>query len=120
MRAHIGTIAAIGLVSACLLTTTTANGAPEYFPAQAGARQQTAVTASCSRVVKYDHGAFQGGFYRYRDMTCRLAHSIVREYFEHGRAPRGYRCSYVSPRPSRPEGATLCAAGKPLVEFAGE
>jgi hypothetical protein len=84
------------------------------------AQRALAITASCSRVVKYDGGAFQGGFYRYRDMSCHEAHSIVREYFEHGRAPRGFRCSEVSPRPTRPEGATLCTSGKPLVEFAGE
>lgn len=114
-------VTAIGLAATHLLAATTANATLDHFLAQAEARQQTpAFTASCSRVVKYDHDAFQGGFYRYRDMTCRLAHSIVQEYFEHGRAPRGYRCSNVSPRPSRPEGATLCTAGKPLVEFAGE
>jgi hypothetical protein len=87
----------------------------------AGATQRAlAIAASCSRVVKYDGGAFQGGFYRYRDMSCHEAHSIVREYFEHGLAPRGFRCSEVSPRPTRPEGATLCTSGRPLVEFAGE
>jgi hypothetical protein len=86
----------------------------------AAAQRTVAVTASCSRVVKYDRGAFQGGFYRYSDMSCHEARAIVRKYLEHGRAPRGFRCSSVSPRPSRPEGALLCTAGKPLVEFGSE
>jgi hypothetical protein len=121
MRMRIGTVAAIGLATACLFATTTAIATPIHSPAQTNARRQTpAVTASCSRAVKYDGGTLQGGFYRYRDMTCHLARSIVRGYLEHGLAPHGYRCSYVPPRPSRPEGAILCTAGKPLVEFGSE
>jgi hypothetical protein len=80
----------------------------------------SAIAVSCSRVVKYDGGNFEGGFYRYRDMSCGEARSIVREYLEHNRAPRGFRCSEVSPRSARPEGAMLCTSGEPLVEFASE
>jgi hypothetical protein len=121
MHGRIGTAATIGLAAGCLLGATPAIGDPAPSSLQVRSRQHArAVAASCSRAVKYNGGLLEGGFYRYRDMTCHLARSIVREYLEHGRAPRGFRCSEISPRPSRPGGATLCTAGKPLVEFGSE